>query len=133
MLLASLNTLLRAVVLTSTGRSWRRRPEKMRRRKGKRRWRSLGGRRLQKPRRRKGLPPAAVRARTARKRSAEGKRRTRGKAGRLQKAKTTDGEAGAEKIEGEEAEVDQEVTKAGEETTAEKIREGAEAEAGGSE
>merc|ERR1712210_261633 len=98
---------------------------KMRRRKGKRRWRSRGGKRLQRPRRRKGLPPAAVRARTARRRSAEGKRRVKGKAGQHQEAKTTD-EVGAERIGGKEAEVeggaevDQEVAKMtiGEENTA---------------
>merc|ERR1712209_59976 len=98
--------------------------------------RSPGGRKLRNRRKRREPLPAAVRARTVRRKIAEGKRRTRGRADQLRGAKETEG-VGAERIEGEEVEVEGEAgagagveDEAGREegreggTTAEKIRGG---------
>merc|ERR1719204_1815280 len=75
------------------------------RRRSKKSRRSPGGRKLRNRRKRRKPLPAAVRARTVRRKIGEGKRRTRGKADQLQGAKETEG-VGAERIEGEEVEVE---------------------------
>merc|ERR1711962_1856185 len=66
---------------------------------------SPGGRKLRNRRKRREPLPAAVRARTVRRKNAEGKRRTRGRADQLRGAKETEG-VGAEGIEGIEVEVE---------------------------